>query len=551
MALSVALVGPLLWRAGLPVARDAVFAPSPPWTWQLLGVGGAAPRAVPVDALVTWGTHVVGADLVARLALVGPLVIAGCAAHRLVDRFGPAARLFATSLAILSPLTVERLALGQWALLWTWAALWLYPLVWQRARDRSRAGVVALILVAALGSITPSGGLMMFVVALAVATVGPGRRRWLVPACVLALQAPWIVAGLVGGSDQAIDPRSFTVFAFHDETGWGAPWGHLITSLSLGGLWDTSSVPGSREGVMVVVVSLVLSVLALCGVASVRRLAPALFDRWLVVGLGGLLLALLPVVPGGRSLLEDLADVVPGIGLLRDGQKWILPFAVLMVSCAAAGVGVLVGRVRDTGLAAVLCVVAALAPWWMLPDGPTTVHRTLAPVTYPDGFARAAQIVEAGGPGDLVTLPWRSYRVFTWANPVGTYDPAGRWFASPVVTDDRLVIDEVTLDGESPRVAELTPLVTAEVVDGAALAAAGVRWVLVYVDDPLADDLTIDDAIMRHEDSALRLYEVTGAVEVVPTGDRVAVIAAWWVGATVLVGTAGAGIVRVRGIRNA
>ena len=66
LLVAVVLLLPLLTRPGIPLARDLVFVPRQPWTDAVLGLGDAAPRAVPLDALVSLATVVVDGGVLAR-----------------------------------------------------------------------------------------------------------------------------------------------------------------------------------------------------------------------------------------------------------------------------------------------------------------------------------------------------------------------------------------------------------------------------------------------------------------------------------------------------
>jgi hypothetical protein len=159
----------LLWpqhAAGFGLGRDMVFTPSQPLTDSSLGLGSGVARAVPLDALVSFASDVVGGTVAGRLALLLPLVAVGWGARRVLGATNLPANLVVAGLAVWNPFVVERLALGQWALLWAYAALpWLVIIARHlRARDRidTTAWVLwstALLMLAA-AAITPTGGLI-------------------------------------------------------------------------------------------------------------------------------------------------------------------------------------------------------------------------------------------------------------------------------------------------------------------------------------------------------------------------------------------------------
>jgi len=88
----------LLWpitRAGDLLGHDMVFTPRQPLDLASVGVSSASPRAVPLDALVALAERVVDGALVARLALILPLLAVGVGCAVLVGTRVLAARLAA------------------------------------------------------------------------------------------------------------------------------------------------------------------------------------------------------------------------------------------------------------------------------------------------------------------------------------------------------------------------------------------------------------------------------------------------------------------------
>ena len=67
LLLSLVLCWPLLTGRGLPLARDLVFVPRQPFTDASIGLGDAAPRAVPLDAVVALLSQAVGGEVLARV----------------------------------------------------------------------------------------------------------------------------------------------------------------------------------------------------------------------------------------------------------------------------------------------------------------------------------------------------------------------------------------------------------------------------------------------------------------------------------------------------
>lgn len=509
LLVAATLLLPLLTRPGIPLARDLVFVPHQPWTDAVLGLGDAAPRAVPLDALVSLATAVVDGGVLARVVLPLVLATAGWGAHRLVRDLGAPARLAAGGLAVWNPFVVERLALGQWALLAAYAALpWLAMAAVRFRHTGTARDLAPIVLWLGLASITPTGGLLAIAVALVFGLGGPARALRLVPVA-LVLQLPWLLPALTGGAAVTSDPAGVAAFASRAE----GPGGVVTAVLGLGGIWDSGSVPGTREtwwgtaAAAAVVVALVVG-----GRHLWRAQGGADVGRWTGLAAAGLLLALASSTTVGADALGWAVETVPGAGLLRDSQKFVAWFAVVAVAAIAATLHVVVERVRswgsEVGLAAAVTAVAV--PVFLLPDATGTVWPTVDPVDPSPDLDVVAAVVD-GTDRDLVTLPWRSYRRFDWGSDLISSDPAVRWFDVDVVVADDLAVGALTVAGESARAREIgDALEHAPPAD--VLAPLGVGWVLVYLDDPDADDLDLTGLTQEYAGPDVALYSVPDAL---------------------------------------
>ncbi len=177
---------------------------------------------------------------------------------------------------------------------------------------------------------SPASGLVALAVAVAVVAVGGGRRAVGITAVAgLVANLPWLVPSLLyAGSLHPVDGQ-FAAFAAKGESGAGV----LASVLSLGGIWKASVVPAERGSAVIVVLSCLLTLVALVGL----RLAAAV-ERRLVLGLGvvggaALLLVLATAIPPVAALFDEASSQVPALGLLRDTHR--LPGAVR----AGAGAG--------------------------------------------------------------------------------------------------------------------------------------------------------------------------------------------------------------------
>ncbi|MCW2567652.1 MAG: hypothetical protein JWN54_1749, partial [Mycobacterium sp.] len=206
----------------------------------------------------------------------------------------------------------------------------------------------------------------------------------------------------------------------------------------------------------------------------------------------GVLVAVAGAVPGLREVVRLLVATVPGGGLVRDGQKFLAPLALLFAVAAPLGVERVVVLLRrrvppgaGTRVAAgVLVAGAVVFPVAVLPDLAWGGLGRLAAVRYPADWAAVADRVDGRG-GTLVTLPFGAHRAYGWNGGRTSLDPADRYLDVPVVVDDALVVAgadgrPVVVGGEDPRAAQVRGVVGR----GAPLTGVGVRWALVETDQP-------------------------------------------------------------------
>ncbi|WP_405498739.1 hypothetical protein [Nocardia sp. NBC_00511] len=145
LALALLVTGPLL-GPGYLLLRDAVSTPRSYLTDSALGLGDAAPRAVPQDALIAALSTVIDGGILVKTILLLAIWLAGWGAatltrHLLHVGLGP--RLVAATVTIWNPYVAERLLQGHWSLLTGYAALpWTALLATRlRARSAERAAI--------------------------------------------------------------------------------------------------------------------------------------------------------------------------------------------------------------------------------------------------------------------------------------------------------------------------------------------------------------------------------------------------------------------------
>ncbi|MET8151929.1 hypothetical protein ACIBSW_02685 [Actinoplanes sp. NPDC049668] len=469
-AVTAVVLAPLA-LPGYVLRYDMVFVPRQPLNWEMIAPADSLPRAVPLDALVSLANLAVPGWLLQRIALVAVVYLAALGAARLVPTGRTATRVVAAVAFAWTPFLAERLLLGQWALLLAYAAM---PWLVGAARDvrAGRPGALPrLTLAAALAAVTPTGGLMALVT---VAVLLPLRSRATAAALALVagLNAPWVVAAATSVAGGGSDPEGVAQFAARSEN-WAGTWAALAGT---GGIWNGQTAPASRSSPLVPLVTLLLLAVAVVGLRELRRRWPGGADRLLVLAGGGFLLAVAGTGPLAPAL-EWLVSHVPGAGLLRDGQKFLIPYALTVALGFALGAELLAERLArrfEPAVGGVLLTGAVLLPIVLLPDLAFGGAGALRPVRYPADWDAAAKLV-AAAPGEVLSWPFEGYQAYPWTRGVVVRDPAPRYLDAPVLMNDALRVGAVTVDGESPRAARAAEHLAA----GRPAAALGVRWVLV------------------------------------------------------------------------
>ncbi len=454
--LPLLLLGPAL-GGGYVLGYDMVWVPDLALRSDFLGLGTALPRAVPSDAVVAVLDELLPGMLLQKVVLLGALLLAGFGALRLAGGT-PVGGLAAVSVYLWNPFVVERLAMGHWTVLLGYAVLpWLVH-EGTRYRRGERVGVLPWLLLP-VGSLSAGAGL-----ASALALLVPGvawrrrRRNLLLVAACMAANAPWLVAGLLHAST-ATSTAAGSVFRLGREGSLPGP----LAALSLGGVWNTEVVPGSRHSLLLAVVATVA--LAAAAAYGLRPLRRRLGDRTtgsLVVlwALGFLLAVSTWALPGATGWL---AGHVPGGGLLRDGGRWLALCAPLLAALVAAAVDRLAARVRDADARVLVGLAGALLPLALLPDAAWGLGGWLQPVHYPADYARARAAVAASrAPGDVLLLPFTSYRAPAWNHDRKVLDPVGRYLTRDYLASDQLGVSGQVLAGEDPRVPQVLAALRAD-----------------------------------------------------------------------------------------
>ena len=439
---------------------------------ELWGLGSGLPRAVPSDAIAALLGAAIPAALVQRLVLFAALFLLALGTARLLRERPLVAQLAAATLAVWNPFVAERLVLGQWPLLLACAAFpWLIDALSGKGGPRWAVAVLAL----AATALTPATGVMGVVVGVIAAW-----RRGVVGVVLLAalVNGPWIVAGLLHSSISRTDPAAVGLFDIQPE----GHFGRLGSALTLGGIWNTEVVPTSRTLLLTVLIAIAVGAVIVVGVVTMWSDDGRLLAVLCVVGAFGLAIALAGWL--APDLVARIVADVPAGGLIRDGTRWLGLLVPLEAVAFGAGAHTILYRAEFTAWEVPVIVFALALPIAALPDMAWGVGGRLEPATYPAAWTDARRVVEASTVrGDVLVLPFSSYRKPSWNHDTSVLDPAGRFFDRTTVTNDDLVVSGRTIAGEDPRAARIQNVLRGKDVRRG-LARQGIGLVVVEADAP-------------------------------------------------------------------
>jgi hypothetical protein len=538
-ALAAVLTGIILGPAlgpGVVLSYDLGWSPDPRWTPFVLGQDAPAPRVVPSDAAGVLLGHLLTGAGAEKAVLVTVLMLAAVGAVALLRWFSPLASTPACCAAVVmtlwNPFVAERLVIGQWTILLGYAVLpWA-----SRAALRLRAGKGSSLACGGWVVIAGVGGantLLLVVSTVLVVLLYPAPR-WrfgaLALLTALAVGAPWWLPALARGTSTGAD--GLVAFGARQD----GPLGLVGSLLTGGGMWNPASHPAERGNVVLALVA--QTVVVVCTMALVRtpRTAPLLLAAVLGVALA-VLSGWAPFDPAWSGLAH-----VPGGGLLRDGQKLVATWMVLM----AVGFGLAVDRLGQTrGVATGAALAFGLIPVLSLPSLAWGVHGRLSSVSVPQDLRMAASVLSRAGEGHVGLLPWRQYRRYEWNGGRVSLSLVPRMVDQRVLYDDSLPLKSGRVAGEDAGSA----FVTSQIDHGAnpldALARAGVRYVVVERRTGLAEPavpagfgtvmldtphlLVIERAVPENVRGAAgpRGYAVTGWTISVGTGLLYLAMGAW------------------------
>jgi hypothetical protein len=309
-------------------------------------------------------------------------------------------------------------------------------------------------------------------------------------------------------------------------------------------MWNASAVPASRSTLFALAFSAVLLIVVVVGMTVLWRTRTAF--GFVGIAIAAVVIPALLATGPGLTLTTWLITEVPGLGILRDGQKWV---ALAMPAYAVAGAAA-VTALRERPSQWVAAGLACTAMVFTLPDLAWGVGGRVESVTYPAGWGVVAANINAE-PHPVAVLPPETLRQYPWGpSSIPMLDPFPRWIRADTVTSGDLRVDGQDVRGDGGRGRRVEELLRA----GAGpreLAAQGIGWVVVQANTPGEQGLsskTLAQLETAYRDRDIALYRVPGpwAPIAAPPGRRVAVIAAHLIWMALLTAGATAAVLRLR-----
>jgi hypothetical protein len=542
LALALMVVAPLL-SPGYLLLRDAVSTPRSYLSDSALGLL-SPPRATPQDFAVAVASHCVDGGSVVKALLVAGLWLAGWGAARLVATVlpdsGAGGQFVAATLAIWNPYVGERLLQGHWSLLLGYGCLpWVATamLTLRSNESDSWRGLFGVAFWLALAGLTATGLLLAATVAVVCVFVpgtGLSRRLCAAAASGFAVLAalPWLMSAILGlwSVDHIwAHVPNVAAFAARAEPGLGT----LGSVASLGGMWNGDAVPDSRATLFAITSALVLLTLVAVGSMSLVRRRAGL--PLLVLAAVSVVLTAAMATGPGLAVLHAAVKAVPGLGLLRDGQKWV---ALAMPGYAVAGAATVL-TLRRWLRPATTALMGCAALLLSLPDLAWGAAGKVDSVRYPSDWTTVATAINHA-PGEVAVLPADTMRRFAWSGPAPVLDPLPRWLRADVLGTGDLTISGVVVAGEGGHARDAQRLLL-KGPEPQQLRRVGVSWLVVELGTP--GDMgrsarTLDRLPITYRGHDLALYRVGGATAGASATHRRIAVAAHLAWLAMLVGAA-------------
>jgi len=482
------------------------------------GFANGLSNAAPLLALLALAAHVVPAEIVGKLLIVGAVLVAALGAYRAMPGDGFIPRAVASLIYTVNPFVYGRLHYGQLFLLAAYAILpWLARSVRQFLVTPS---LVRGLLVGAWLVLMGALDLHLFLAALVLCGViaivyGTSEARdrnylaqlgrgSLVAAAASAVgSAYWLIPFVSGSSSEAralagIGAADIPVY----QTVGDPHLGLIPNLLGLYGFWaeNIGRFPSFKLFAPVWPIVLgALLLIALVGALSV--LLPRRDDsrpdlRPWVIGLliAGAIALVLDVGSADSRiavLVTWLDSVFPPYRGMRDSGKWaailalvyaqLVPLGVVAVT-AAVKTRVPSGRLRDRAQALAAGLALAL-PLYYGNGLLFGMHGQVRPSQYPAGWYQADRLLQADPhPGRAVFLPWHLYLAMSFVDNTNKVvaSPAPSFFSIPVVISPNPEIPGIAAAGDPDQVAVSGLVIAARAGDWAPiLAKHNIKYVLV------------------------------------------------------------------------
>ncbi len=263
-------------------------------------------------------------------------------------------------------------------------------------------------------------------------------------AVLALLSLPWLIPSWL--VPVHADPAGANFFAARADT----PLGRLGSLVMLSGIWNSQTVPRGYGGVGSFFWLVVVACALVCYLLVARRHRHRGWPGLGLAGLLGLCIAAIGVTSASRAMLHDLIAFWPGFAVLRDGQQFVAPLALVEAVGLGAGAARLLGRAQPRAVrlaatptgrrrpepaAAALVLLAMLAPVVLLPGLAWGLSGRLRPVQYPADWLAARQIIDTSAQrGSVLLLPWGAYRRYPWNGGEAVYDPWNKLLSREVVS---------------------------------------------------------------------------------------------------------------------
>ena len=135
---------------------------------------------------------------------------------------------------------------------------------------------------------------------------------------------------------------------------------------------------------------------------------------------------------------------------------------------------------------------------------------------------------DVGASGDVVLLPFSSYRQPVWNGGRKVLDPMGRYLTPDYLAADDLLVSGVRIAGEDPRARAAVRVLARPTPEARSrgLAALGIRFAVTDLDVPGAP--RVAGRALMPETGRIQVQDLAGVrVRIVPSGWRVAMALAW------------------------